>query len=491
MAVGGAVEFWISRSPLSAMRLNLGTFGGWQTLVTKRTFKPRTIAFSFRVQSMGYVDALFSYGDEGLRAVRLSREPAFPSSVLFVDSAGKYLRRSPIGWPGADGWHRAEIQSTKTGLRLTIDGNFVAEFPGMDLGTGQVGFRSGGEAPVAVDDLEVVERDGSLYREPFFDGSTIRPAFSRHARFAFLLWLAVAGLLLLGVSRYAVERSVRALSVLSVFFLALDFFHISRIDYRPYEMAQFGTVEAGLGDLALQWIERGMRQWESAVQKDSFKFGLLFRPPYARVRYWYGLVSCRADCSYDREAAQPITSEAKFRLMYLGGSRTLGSGGNSFETTEFVQVHSALRKALAARGELQSINWTVARDLELSQDRVVAAVKQFQPSVLVIDYPKFRGEPLRGIAWKETVRKVSPRTRVVMLIPVYNGSGARQIPGEDAEFRKLGREAGIEVIDLANLLLDPKVFASGDLWCDAFHNTQHGQNIISAWIAPRLLTLFP
>ena len=104
----GALESMQSRNMVSRDRLNLHAWHGHNEILLTKVFKLGEMQFRTRIEEDSYLVIIFDKTAENYSALRLSRNPHYPSALIKADSTGQFSSKTAISDVQiTDDWHTA------------------------------------------------------------------------------------------------------------------------------------------------------------------------------------------------------------------------------------------------------------------------------------------------------------------------------------------------------------------------------------------------
>ena len=513
MGVMGADEFLLTRTPLAQNMLNLGSYFGYQEVVSRQPVTLGRIEFRFQVEDGSYLDLTYNRNGAGYSGLRLSRREDVPSIAFESTEDGRFRSKTliPIQAIGP-GWHDASIRSSSSGLTVKIDQETSAIPTASGFTAGLVGFRTGING-AKVDDVVIQPLTGPSFRENFRNSKNWRRTFAWN----------VGLLLLVGTlsSRISFGK----------FWVATKegLFHWTLISV-------VGLVCAGawyLGDYYSysKWVPRGLGITRPLFGRQDFRILSFEQLRFTAFEVWYGLSGGEtithkgvADRGYrtDRifrgpiycgpakeacvEGMRPATDDGKseksstYRVLFIGSSQTLGSGAKDLEDTFFVRVHRYLSEAIAPKFHLESVNMSVSsyRAEELLP-HFKSLYRDFVPDLVVINLsfndrrsPEIFFDAMKGFLDFNGVAGI----KTILLEEAYSVEGFRVetdspqgLVANHQVLRRLGRNYRVPVLPLHDFLSKSARLGNGTLWWDQVHLTSYGQELTAAWLAPQVLNI--
>lgn len=217
MDLMGARSYLEGTQALAGNSLNLNAWHGYQEVINRHEMRPREVSFRFLLGENAWLCFIFNRArifehEEGrYHALRISTAKGKPSELLEVNALGEFINRTPFPMDGRvtpGTWHELRLVWHGTELASFLDKNLVEPLSVASIGPQHIGFR-GGANLARVDNVEVVNEDGTNYRTSFgrFVGSNRGKLCYTISRVWAVLFLAAVALL--GVL-YVLTRKLRA-----------------------------------------------------------------------------------------------------------------------------------------------------------------------------------------------------------------------------------------------------------------------------------------
>ncbi|MCH2170689.1 SGNH/GDSL hydrolase family protein [Myxococcota bacterium] len=242
----GAQAYTRSRNALYRNRLQLGTWGGFQQVVTKHPIELESADFEFGLGEDEYLSFLFRVTESAFAAVRVSHNATFPSQYVEGTGDGEFTHRVIMESPTlAAGRHRMSLRIEGSRANVEIDGESAGSFEIAVPPGGRVGFRGSGGASAWVDDVVIHRADGlPPIREDFRN--------QRNQWITFCILFAVLMLIIVGVDRLIASRQTDGstlhivgfsflLTLLAWILLAIDHYYLAAIYPTPDEVDYLGA----------------------------------------------------------------------------------------------------------------------------------------------------------------------------------------------------------------------------------------------------------
>ncbi len=450
-AVPGATAAFLTRPALARHRLNLGVWHAFQEVVQVEPWDPDRVGYSVSLSDEEYVAMTLRAGvraqpEAPLVGLRVSRHPDFPSMCLRGDASGRFAERAPLPPRElAAGWHRLDVERTRDGLAVSIDGAPWGRCSMALPGPVHMGFRTGRGKRAAVDDIVLSRHGEVLSQEGFRPAGWRRVAVGVGAGTGLsIALLALASTWLGGASgretRLRLLTAVGTVLAIATLVCAVDHFVLSR---RHPERVDFRHFESRI-----------------ATEQDVLD----------RI---------------DARSREPLAPDAR-RILFLGSSQTWGAGARLDADRWTARVAAALRRSGPDHGSELDLDVIEAgvpgshsgRLVELFLERWIG----LDPEVVVVLLANNDHDPAVLTANLSRLVEASRRAgiRVLFLLEPNTIEGAKSLAKlrrrHDA-MRALGEELAVPVIDLQAWL--SARHDQGFLWWDRVHLTSFGQELFA------------
>lgn len=508
----GALESMQSRNMVARNRLNLHAWHGHNEILLTKVFKLGEMQFRTRIEEDSYLVIIFDKTAEHYSALRLSRNPRYPSALINADSTGQFSSKTAISdIQITDGWHTIKLKKKDGTLHLQIGDHVVGKWKSRIVDQQIVGFRSGaGAGTTIVDDVILYDPNGrEILSESF------RNAFRSIALFFFVLFAIAVLIGFLFAAAYHWKRSIRITGfviimiqgvtlILLTIFLIFDFFHWSH----QYHFDTFVPLE-----VHSDWNEKSTKTeaWRSGFF-DNFETFDQFNSKYESkdvtllVRflllekgppYQHGALQIKRSSVPDKSHFFEVPDDeqtllkgrstfpaSSLRTMFIGTSQTWGEGAATRGGQFSFRLHDRMRKKVAADVELITINAAIrGSDASFLIQRYLDRLHLLEPHLVIVnlsnndsykDPEKFKAS-LKSLVEFNQTRKIKTLFSLEANSPETD---TRQITAL-REFHQIMQSVadtyGVICVDLNTHLASELVYDSGFIWWDYVHLTSHGQ----------------
>lgn len=509
VGVMGADESLLGRQLVAGNTLNLGAWYGYQRLMSRKDFDPAVIRFRFKLSENAYFNLIFGNSGSAINGVRFSDYPALPSRIFYFDvkEQASALKAGPgLFQPGT--WADAKVEFSGEELSLKINDKVIFREPSARRTLGKIGFW-GGSRDVLIDDVEIVEKDGSIFTETFSN---------QKFKFRYFL-IALTSLLLFNtfilVSAYILTNQTERLNyalqsgLIAVFTATLilgfsygfDFQYWSRLPLSAKTRMLDGQKIPGF----LSSLERLRYQlFESVADlgNDSLPLRTRIRSQgYPPNRIWNGPIYCvthkkqiESECRVVSDTDDIIRSDKEgLRIMFSGSSQGIGAGASELKNTFYAQIHNKLARQHPRQRTLESLNIAVSGDRSDNQyEDYLSKYLEFKPDLMVLIWSNNDSEDslkrgIRGFLAENKKRGISS-----ILVLEANSPEEETIVTENHKaLIELGQEFGVAVLNLHGHLKHPSVSSSDLQWYDIVHLTNLGQLEIANFLYPSISAHLP
>lgn len=172
MGVMGAWNFFNQTQPLNKNYLNLGTWHGFQEIVTKKDFKYNKIEFDTLIDNNAYLVNHFIISDDQKFSIKLSSELQ-KSYCLTIKESGKFLNKKLLNnliiTPNQ--WAHVSIIINENEALITIN-NQTFNCPKPQSNKSKIGFKNGYNDTL-IDNIILKNNDKIVFQESFSNNRNI------------------------------------------------------------------------------------------------------------------------------------------------------------------------------------------------------------------------------------------------------------------------------------------------------------------------------
>ena len=455
-SVMGAYSYLFSLQALYRGRLNLAAWHGYQEVVSKEAFDPATLQFDFALLSDAHLTLELNRTDAGYSGVRFSRNGNYRAMVFTASAEGQFSKKRRIeGLRQASlkGWHTVGVWMREDDFVVGLDGQELTIYATAVARPQRIGFR-GGKSGALVDNIRLVERDGSVFRETFE-----RPGA--------LLWGSAAG--------------VAAIPLLSIIlFLLLR--KVSRVSDKllGFYFLMFTGVLIMVGGMLYGLLYYKKQFYPDVDEK-------------LRLEEEYGKASA-AERIFERieREYRPTPDPGVTRLVFLGSSQTHGSGAAAESETLVRQTERILNER-SGGPRFECINTAVHgyKIRDMARDYAERWVKM-RPNLVVVNASN--NDIGAGIhqfrRWLTEIIELSQGAGIEVVLVAEPNSPEQDktsLPKFHAHMADVGDQHGVPTVDMHGYLAARK--DDGFLWWDWVHLTSFGQRLFAEKLVDDLIEL--
>lgn len=447
--VMASFSFYATRKALSKQQLDLGTWHGFNEVVSLKDFDAANVSFNFYLKDSQYVSFHYNRTQDSFSGILLSANPHFSSKFFQGDSFGKFTSSQNLNIANIkkDDWNTAEIKFGPEKNSLYINSILISSDLPAALPKQHIGFKGSGNNGSFIDSISVKNVDGSVWNESF-DNSEIfykifgiissillltvfvllqlfksKPQFSFNVLAAFLVFAIILPLLLVADS-YASEN-----------------FYYSRPSYLDFLQ---GSVK---------------KEFNAFVPADQSKHA----------------VANEFSAAYTHAETPP------FKIIILGTSQTWGSGASTNDRTIVSQYNLSLKNAgLENKAKAYALAVPGSRLVEMSA-LFYELTKQKLPNLLIINLCINDTSDL--IAFENNLKifitdlkKLGVKV-VLSAEPFYDETQTMSRHNHEV-VKQVSVDMQVQLIDEQDFLFSKQ--NSGYLWWDVVHMSDYAQQLFGA-----------
>ena len=454
--VMGAYSYLFSLQALRGGRLNLAAWHGYQEVVSAEAFDPEALQLDFLLRPDAHLTFELNRTDAGYSGVRFSRNGNFPAMVFTASPEGQFIKKHRIeGLQQASlkGWHTVDVRILEDKVAVVLDGQELTTYTTAVARPQRIGFR-GGKSAALVDNLRVVERDGSVFRETFE-----RPGA--------WLWVNVVGGTAIPLLSIILFLSLR--KALRVSDKLLGFYFL-----------MFTAVLIVVGGVSYGLLYYKKQFYPNAAEK-------------LRLEEEHGKESA-AERIFDliEREHRPAPKPGVTRLVFLGSSQTHGSGAAT-ESETLVRQTERLLNERSSGPRFECINTAVHgyKIKDMARDYAERWVAM-RPSLVVVNASNNDiGYGIRQFKrWLTEIIELSKGAGIEVVLVAEPNSPERDrtsLPQYHAHMTLVGDQHGVPVLDMHGYLASRQ--DDGFLWWDWVHLTSFGQRLFAEELVDNLIEL--
>ena len=454
--VMGAHSYLFSLQALHGGRLNLAAWHGYQEVVSREMFDPEALQFDFLLGPNAHLTLELNRTDAGYSGVRISRNGNYPAMVFTASAEGQFSKKHRIeGLQQAslEVWHTMGVRMLEDGFAVVLDGQELTTYTTAVARPQRIGFR-GGKSAVLVDNIRVVERHGSVFRENFE-----RPGA--------LLWVSaigVAAIPLLSIILFLLLRKVLRVSnkLLGFYFL------------------MFTAVLIMVGAMLYGLLYYKKQFYPNADERLKLE-----------EEYWKESAAERVFDLIEREYGLTPNPDAT-RVLFLGSSQTHGSGAAT-ESETLVRQTERLLNERSGGPRFECINTAVhGATIEGMAQHYAERWATMRPNLIVVNASNNDlGYGIRQFRRRLTeIIELSQRAGIKVVFVTEPNSPEQDktsLPKYHAHMTDVGAQHSVPVLDMHGYLASRK--DDGFLWWDWVHMTSFGQRLFAEELVDNLIEL--
>ena len=454
--IGGGMSM-VTRPVFGKHYADLGAWFGFQELYLREPRAIRSVSFGFAVPEHGHLSVLFDTGGTNfthLAGFRMSANADKPSAYVETGRKRLFTEFEPIRELELTGaWQIGEVRFEGELATLSIDGVEIMTRPFPLASHRRVGFRGSTES-VFFDDLEVVhEEDGDLV--------TFASSFDRRD-----LWLRTIGAAGLGAGTL----------LAGLYWL----FRRIRLRRAPLAAAMGVTFVVAILGWSLWAMDRNL--W-------SVRYPL---NPLQNVPYQNGMfLPEQPDLAWE-ERYPDLIDLPRFRIQFIGGSQTWGSGAMIEGDVWTRLVERQLNDLGHSRGyECINRGRSGAKTHDLLRDYREKWVKWDKPHLMVLNVGHNDTKTYEFAQNLVQFWVVSQEHDVeIAFVQEANTRecarffNAKRLDDKHQAMGKLAGAGGVPLIDMHAYFRENH--DRGYLWWDSVHQTSAGQQLMADEMARRL-----
>lgn len=452
----GSYSFLFDLQPLTEGFLNVAAWHGYQEVILERELDPASVEFDFFLaKKSSYLTFSFNRGGSRYDAIRLSRFRRHPPALLSVSEDLEFLRKRrlpELGSAAIGSWQTLRVEFADDAVSAFLNGERIEKLDRLRTRVVRpqaIGFR-GGASPVFIDNIRIVETDGSEFHE----------TFSRPRNFLAAYVVAIGGVLVLGWLAFFGLRRVVSLSDKHLLFFVL--------------MATGVLVVAATAALVLVSHRTGF--YPNAGEKLK-----------RQEAYWKDASAEKLAADIEEKYSKQPSPEVH-RFVVLGSSQTAGAGAPTEEETWVRRTERLLNER--SRGPRYELINAAVRGYVLKEmvEEFESRWASWNPHTVILNAShNDRGAPER---FERYLDRLLRRCRLagiqVVLIQEPNAGrrGSKELLRLHSTMATLGERYAMPVLDLQAPLA-----ARGDdgfLWWDGVHMTTFGQKLFAEQLVEEL-----
>ncbi len=454
-AVMGAQSFVLGLQSLAGGALNLGSWHGFQEVISKEPFDPAAVEFDFFLSEGSYLTFLFNKTDAGYSGIRISKSGRYPPIFLEASPEGRFLRKRSLKRLrsfAASEWHTLRVEMHSDRCTVLLDDRKLKNFRTPIARPQKIGFR-GGLRDALIDNLRVEERDGNVLRD----------SFGRPANWRRVTVLSVTAVLAISVLLFMVLR--RLLTTTDKMLLAYFSMLATVLLVIVAMLYAFQTYSKRFYPKETERLRR-LEEHQRAANAEEI---------YAGIEKDYS----------------PEPMPGVHRLLFVGASQTWGAGAtadgdswvqrlerllNDLGDERFECINTAVSAMKMRRMEKEFLE----RWLELKPRTVIINASHNDRSVSIRRFER----PLTRLV--EACQRAGIRILLIME-PNSLENQVRPLIRRHAAMARVAAAQRVPILDMHTYLAERH--DDGFLWWDPVHLTSFGQRLFAERLLEELIAI--
>lgn len=476
MLLNGAETYVFTRPALAMNTLNLDAWFGYQEVFTSKSGTLRTFSFRYRVPIDSYFDVELTRRGPVSQGLRIFNSHKNTHSFLFETNAdGEFINKVDVGileirplfvWNSVFISYDGDLKK----ISFSINSSSLRHFD-FALHDGSVGFR-GNLFPAQVDDVKIEFQDHTHVEDDFSGPVTLALQLMQFK--AACIFLAILGLVCWHRGHRFFQKSVAVTALLLSLAYAYDTMYWSRTSL-PY-IDKYLLAEPSMRnytELARKWL---FNTWYEAATHIPVKTDEHLETLFSdieRPKIFKGPFRCsdalEKKCKiYDLNQYEEPTTDS-CRILFVGGSRGIGSGARNHSEAYYYRVYTALLKE-NRNCSLDILNITHFAEKDLINQVNSGWIERFNPHIIVIDFLYKSDRDLSYIM--QVKEKARPGTTLIALDNTLS------------RHSKAMRESGFTVLPTFTLLNEAQGKSLGFVNWDILHGTSFAHRLIAEQLIP-------
>jgi hypothetical protein len=384
------LESLFGRYVISNNVLSSREFIGKQRLFSREKVVPKSIAFEASFGFKGYIDLLFNYDKNTYQALRLSRDPKFPSMVYTSNIEGQFLKayKVPLNYNDLDDKKKYAIElvaSQENELTLKLDGKKILSVP-ESFNYNFIGLEI--NIFPRIYSPQITLKDGGVINADFNSPFNFLKFFTRNFFLLSALVLAFALLSYKNLYRAYVRWLVLVIG-LGVTWYLFDYLEYSKRNFRwsfPDRAMILPEGSTSIIDYEL-YRYNFFRQWYEFIGGSTYSSLPETNDLFLDYPPWTSLGFCRNENCEKKMPELEFKTESTIRFMVLGGSLSEGLGVNQRDDNFHALIHKELVRRYEKKLTIEStfssfdIFVNIGPQIAKSRDRV----KMFKPDYIIFN----------------------------------------------------------------------------------------------------------
>lgn len=496
----GVEGFLTQRQPLANGQLNLGAWHGFNEVYFKSILDLRRLQFEAKIMPDAYLWILLGQPIRDRVAIRLSRNPFYPSGIYRLEPSGRYTLLSQMPSQYSGNSMSVEVLPKSEGFldwSLNVNGESIAHFS-LDGTNSFVGFRSG-QFSANLTKVEILTPN-ARFQDSF------APQLS---------WVAMVkifGILILGgflLSRFGIGNFSLVTGYVGILALVVagalwgfDWFYYSERYYYSGFTPE-GWQKSAVTDQIEKWRTKGMRELAKLLDPSIVDIGLIwghgdFGAIFSQIDMEstlvkitdYQFVHPNGDVDSLNRIDHSLVRDNRPKFLFIGTSQFWGAGAVSSRHTWMSKFVQRYNQRLGTNDSALNLSKCGVNTEEILPE-VDEALKVFTPSVVIFNLgSNDRGLPeaqLRArLASTMTVLKSKGAAVFLSLEPESFEWGGAAPENVFSILSELGGQFAAPVINSYAYFQNPDVRDSGFLFWDMIHFDNWGHEVFANYLVDQV-----
>lgn len=499
--VMGARETTVTRATLAGHKLRLGSYYGYQQIISKSSFEPSRTIIDFDLPANSFLDFIFNGQNENFTALRLSADPRYPSQLYKSNSDGKHIATKPLEKKTiSPGNHSLECEMVNGQLSIKIDNILIFQTEEFKMTNGFIGFQSGFHG-ADIKHVQVYSKNGK-WEDAFYNTKNLTRYFFFSIALLLACFIIIAAICLsLKIQELKAKLNLfaRTLFIFSLLWFCFDFFYYQRI---PTSWKTPDTPEAikpvfknfNFEGLRFHFFEKlktlaGEKLTHNEAERENSY------PPYD-FRTLAHCLAAENSCKKANYQSFDLTTPrhpGTYRILFLGSSFSSGRGARSFDKTLYVRTDHFLREHLKPY-LLDTLNYAVSGDPSDAAREYLNALYKFKPDLVIVIFTTAYSEKFRQFIQRimkngsKVLIAIGPDNSDMPKEKRYKGND-NWLPKWPPEMQSKAINDQVHLVDFTHITNSLEVMQSGVIWLDEYHMTGYGQALISQLLSAEALKI--
>jgi lysophospholipase L1-like esterase len=447
--VMASFSFFATRKALSGHNLDLGTWHGFNEVVSIKDFDAANVSFNFFLKDSQYISFHYNRTADSFSGFLVSSNQHISSKFFRGDSFGKFTLDQNLNITNLkiNDWNNAKIQFGSEKSILFINSVLISSDLPAALQKQHIGFKGSGHSGSYIDSITVNNNDGSVWSESFDNSENFYKTFIMVSSIFLIIILVV-----LHLFRSRPDFSFNVLTILLIFAITLPFLILAD----SYATSNFYFEKPSYLDFL-----------QHSVKKEFNDFVPADQSRHAVANEFKSLY---------RHSKSPA-----FKIILLGTSQTWGSGASNSERTIVSQYNLSLKNSgFENKAKAYGLAVPGSRLTEMSA-LFYELTKEKLPNLLIINLCINDTSDL--VAFENNLKifiddlKKSGVLVVLSAEPFYDETQTMSRHNHEV-VQKVSVDMGVPFINEQDFLFSKQ--NSGYLWWDVVHMSDYAQQLFGS-----------